>query len=41
MFMIFHSLLHVLLGQVIYSDNDELVSKESIVELDNRIKKKV
>ena len=25
-------------GQVIYSDNDELVSKESIIELDNRIK---
>ena len=25
-------------GQVVYSDNDELVSKESIIELDNRIK---
>ena len=25
-------------GQIIYSDNDELVSKESITELDNRIK---
>ena len=25
-------------GQVIYSENDELVTKESIVELDNRIK---
>ena len=25
-------------GQVIYSDNDELVTKESIDELDNRIK---
>ena len=25
-------------GQVIFSENDELVSKESIVELDNRIK---
>ena len=25
-------------GQVIYSENDELVSKERIVELDNRIK---
>ncbi len=25
-------------GQVIYSENDELVTKDSIVELDNRIK---
>ena len=25
-------------GQVVYSDNDELVTKESINELDNRIK---
>ena len=25
-------------GQVIYSDNDELVSRESITELDNKIK---
>ena len=25
-------------GQVIYSDNDELVTKDSIIELDNRIK---
>ena len=25
-------------GQVIYSENDELVSRESIIELDNRIK---
>ena len=25
-------------GQVVYSDNDELVTKESIIELDNRIK---
>ena len=25
-------------GQVIYSENDELVTKESIIELDNRIK---
>ena len=25
-------------GQVVYSDNDELVSKESIIELDQRIK---
>jgi len=25
-------------GQVIYSENDELVTKESINELDNRIK---
>ena len=25
-------------GQVVYSDNDELVTKESITELDNRIK---
>ena len=25
-------------GQIIYSENDELVTKESIVELDNRIK---
>ena len=25
-------------GQVIYSDNDELVSRQSIIELDNRIK---
>ena len=25
-------------GQIIYSDNDELVSKESITELDNRIR---
>ena len=25
-------------GQVIYSENDELVTKESISELDNRIK---
>ena len=25
-------------GQVIYSDNDELVTKDSITELDNRIK---
>ena len=25
-------------GQVIYSDNDELVTRESITELDNRIK---
>ena len=25
-------------GQVIYSENDELVTKESITELDNRIK---
>ena len=25
-------------GQVVYSDNDELVSKESIAELDGRIK---
>ena len=25
-------------GQVVYSENDELVTKESIVELDNRIK---
>ena len=25
-------------GQVIYSDNDELVTKESIIDLDNRIK---
>ena len=25
-------------GQVIYADNDELVSKESVEELDNRIK---
>ena len=24
--------------QVIYSENDELVTKESIIELDNRIK---
>ena len=26
-------------GQVVYSENDELVSRESITELDNRIKK--
>jgi alpha/beta superfamily hydrolase len=25
-------------GQIVYSDNDELVTKESIIELDNRIK---
>jgi alpha/beta superfamily hydrolase len=25
-------------GQVVYSDNDELVTKESIIDLDNRIK---
>ena len=25
-------------GQVVYSDNDELVTKDSIIELDNRIK---
>ena len=25
-------------GQVVYSENDELVTKESIIELDNRIK---
>ena len=25
-------------GQVVYSENDELVTKESILELDNRIK---
>ena len=25
-------------GQIVYSDNDELVSKESIDELNNRIK---
>ena len=25
-------------GQVVYSDNDELVTKESIIELDNRLK---
>ena len=25
-------------GQVIYSDNDELVTKDSIIELDERIK---
>ena len=25
-------------GQVIYSENDELVTKESIIDLDNRIK---
>ena len=25
-------------GQVIYRENDELVTKESITELDNRIK---
>ena len=25
-------------GQVIYSENDELVTKESIIEMDNRIK---
>ena len=25
-------------GQVVYSDNDELVTKESIIELDNRVK---
>ena len=25
-------------GQIIYSENDELVTKDSIIELDNRIK---
>ena len=25
-------------GQVVFSENDELVTKESILELDNRIK---
>ena len=25
-------------GQVVYSENDELVTKDSIIELDNRIK---
>ena len=38
MFMIFFLAPCPTSGQVIYSDNDELVSKESITELDNKIK---
>ena len=38
MCMIFLFLPHVRPPQVIYSDNDELVSRQSIIELDNRIK---
>ena len=39
MFMIFSFLAPCpTSGQVIYSENDELVTKESIAELDNRIK---
>ena len=38
MFMIFLLAPCPTSGQVIYSDNDELVSKESITELDNKIK---
>ena len=36
--MIFHLAPCPTSGQVVYSDNDELVTKESITELDNRIK---
>ena len=40
MFMIFLLAPCPTSGQVIYSENDELVTKESINELDNRIKVK-
>ena len=38
MFMTFHLAPCPTSGQVIYSENDELVTKESINELDKRIK---
>ena len=38
MFMIFLLAPCPTSGQVVYSENDELVTKDSITELDNRIK---
>ena len=38
MFMIFLLAPCPTSGQVVYSENDELVTKDSIIELDNRIK---